>query len=956
MIKVQDWVASIPDEEKHIAYVGEGKSVQKEFLLCGDGWEAYQHWTFSLDMAFDLKSITTHDSRQVVSTRINRSEIDEATGVTADETIFKETYTVYDEDVLGYNQTDIAPLIKRVEKDGIHLIWTVLRQHTVLPGKLWATLRAASGEIDQIKKSDIMVFEVDAAVCAVPATVPAISEMEQIRQQAAEAKDAATAASSGANAAANRAYQAAGEAWNAMYECENYAELVTTKWEETSAYAQAAQQAQEKAAAYARAADQSQNVAAEHNNAASEQAEMAQQAAQTAMAASATAADAATEAEQAAVAAEEAARRSKALIVTTELVQDGMAYELKSTHAASEIYEHLQNGGTAVLDWMDGECLTLSSCTEEAAVFSAVTKNGKDARATIVTIDNDKGWSQSGATLGGGGTAEYNRVNVRDYGAVGDGVADDRAAIVAAFTAAKSMLPCEVYFPAGTYGISNGITVNMALGTGGLLVRGAGWNTTTIKYLESYNPRQTVNQWYAIRIWPAGMPNTAPSTEDNYLHDISITGLSVYDTNPCAHAIHPDKGDSNKEETHGFDIQYCKRVSVTDCKIDSVGDEAIDIFACHDVIVANNHIVNSPAAGSAGGAISIGDGSKNVVVSGNTINKTAEDETLEDGTVIAKSNFGIAVESLATPITDVIVTDNTIHGVRGGGVHFNTPNAGASITNLSITNNILNGCTNGIVSSGTKPMNGLKIHNNAIADCAEYGINLAGDMGDVTIVGNTIRNCKYGAKVVQLSSRQLHADNLFEDIVSTALYVRGQTTVKNCVFKNVGTTEGTATIYNDASATTNGTLVVSGCTMTGVRTKNAIYGAQTVRDTDIEFVDENGDVVYNHNVFGGSKDCFLRDLSGGKIGGRIEIQTSNGSVSGVKLTYAGGSAHAVQLNANRTRVIGCYIDADNGSYKAIVEKSGMNHNLVANNIVNKAITTTGAQSVAVNNIDTRVTA
>lgn len=421
MIKVQDWVASIPDEEKHIAYVGEGKCINKEFLLCGDGWERYKDWSFFLDMAFDLESITTRDSRQVVSTRINRSEIDEATGVTADETIFKETYTVYDEDVLGYDKTDIAPLTKHVEKDGIHLIWTVLRQQTVLPGKLWATLRAASGEYDEIKKSDILVFEVDAAVCAVPATVPAVSVMEQMCQQAAEAKDAAIAASNGANAAANRAYQAAGEAWNAMYECENYAELVTTKWEETSAYAQAAQQAQEKAAAYARAADQSQNVAAEYNNAVAEYAqevktvrdEVAQlrgeasQCANGATQAYRQAQGAAEAAAASATAAQKAAEQNKTLIVTTEVVQSvapngAPLGELKSTHAASEIYEHLQNGGTAVLDWVSGEYLSLSGCTEQYAVFCAVTKNGMNASATIVTIDNDKGWRQSVEELGDG--------------------------------------------------------------------------------------------------------------------------------------------------------------------------------------------------------------------------------------------------------------------------------------------------------------------------------------------------------------------------------------------------------------------------------------------------------------------------------------------------------------------------------------------------------------------------
>ena len=85
-----------------------------------------------------------------------------------------------------------------------------------------------------------------------------------------------------------------------------------------------------------------------------------------------------------------------------------------------------------------------------------------------------------------------NRVNVRDFGAVGDGVADDRQAIVDAFAAALDNLPCEVYFPAGVYGISNGITLNMTYGTGGLAVRGAGRDVTTIKYLEEgYNPDVT---------------------------------------------------------------------------------------------------------------------------------------------------------------------------------------------------------------------------------------------------------------------------------------------------------------------------------------------------------------------------------------------------------------------------------------------------------------------------------
>ena len=33
MITIRDWIATIPDEEKHVAYVGENESQQKQFLL-----------------------------------------------------------------------------------------------------------------------------------------------------------------------------------------------------------------------------------------------------------------------------------------------------------------------------------------------------------------------------------------------------------------------------------------------------------------------------------------------------------------------------------------------------------------------------------------------------------------------------------------------------------------------------------------------------------------------------------------------------------------------------------------------------------------------------------------------------------------------------------------------------------------------------------------------------------
>lgn len=62
------------------------------------------------------------------------------------------------------------------------------------------------------------------------------------------------------------------------------------------------------------------------------------------------------------------------------------------------------------------------------------------------------------------GDVSANLVNVRDYGAVGDGVTDDTAAIVAAIAAANSVagslvLGGAVYFPAGKYNVTSSIAI-----------------------------------------------------------------------------------------------------------------------------------------------------------------------------------------------------------------------------------------------------------------------------------------------------------------------------------------------------------------------------------------------------------------------------------------------------------------------------------------------------------------
>ena len=109
---------------------------------------------------------------------------------------------------------------------------------------------------------------------------------------------------------------------------------------------------------------------------------------------------------------------------------------------------------------------------------------------TVIVTDLDRGgtfiWSSTGTANGGtvfaGATGYWNRqydgaVNVKWFGAKGDGVTDDTAAIQAALDALPA-LGGVVYFPGeGPYTCASGVTTDK-----NLILRGDGKQTTILKY------------------------------------------------------------------------------------------------------------------------------------------------------------------------------------------------------------------------------------------------------------------------------------------------------------------------------------------------------------------------------------------------------------------------------------------------------------------------------------------
>jgi hypothetical protein len=185
----------------------------------------------------------------------------------------------------------------------------------------------------------------------------------------------------------------------------------------------------------------------------------------------------------------------------------------------------------------------------------------------------------------GTGTAQYSRtvqnklrdtVSVKDFGAVGDGVTDDVAAIDAGIAYLISAGGGTLYFPAGEYAIStdtvNGIKIENAAG---ITLCGAGQLATTIKNLAA-NPGHTISIFNSNNICIEDL-----TVDGNRLNQVSsghgirgenvdkltIQNVTVQQT--YSYGIGLQDGDFKNVRIHNVNIEYTGADGI-DCKnIDS---------------------------------------------------------------------------------------------------------------------------------------------------------------------------------------------------------------------------------------------------------------------------------------------------------------------------------------------------------------------------------------------------
>ena len=524
-------------------------------------------------------------------------------------------------------------------------------------------------------------------------------------------------------------------------------------------------------------------------------------------------------------------------------------------------------------------------------------------------------------------------LNVKDFGAVGDGKTDDEAAIWATLECALmdymvKDIPVTVYFPEGRYGLLNGgLYFYLPRGAGNLTIKGDGADKSTIVYLEEWT---NSGSWVALRIYP----RITPTSIDEYLHDITIEDLGIYDTDPVKHAWHTDKGDPGTEETHGFNIQYCVRATIKNCKVSNVGDEALDMTHCVDSQMIDNYVENSPGAGSAGGAISAGDGCENVLIANNTIIGSINDSN--------KTNWAIAVEALTERVEHVVIRNNTIRDIAGWGVNLGAPNGSMAdivvrdndiyhcrdggirlsgkgvTTNIQLLNNYIGNVRLGVHLDGSNKI-GTLIDGGVMEDLSSYAVNVGSTGHCDTVVQNvTIRNAKW--RVVYNAGQNTKLDRLYIDGVGTS----GDVT-DSAIIQYAG--GGDSAIYNS---------VILNC-----QNKRGIQGVSKVVNTYIQQPEISGYTAMTGVAL--IQNCRVN---------RMITLKSGYTVDGLVLyTEADLGSHAIVLsNLTDCTIKNCILTMP--SRYGISEAGTSNNNIITNNVCigGSGIKTVGDDTVVSGNV------
>jgi hypothetical protein len=370
-------------------------------------------------------------------------------------------------------------------------------------------------------------------------------------------------------------------------------------------------------------------------------------------------------------------------------------------------------------------------------------------------------------------------VSVKDFGAVGDGVTDDTAAIQAAFAAST-----DISLPPGNYILTGQITpqANTRVFGHGIIIVGG----TNIYPIQMTQPGLD----WSVSITVAGYSGVGILfswlADDLYIHDCTLDGGTIEaggSRNWTMHGIRP-------KTTGGVSKLTVRNVKLTKLSFgyfrsntDTGSVSNICVNGCHfttnfgqdwslnsintqtsDVRICNNRFENNLGTTIGGYSHNVSiTGGKGVVVSGNYIHSIEDDaihmeENTEDVTVNGNTIYALysGIQLLDNNVggsyripKNIVISGNTFVSLqptnttstenRGVRLSFD-PSGNSPAENVIVSNNVISGFNIGI-QLAESPLKGAMVHNNQIVDCDE---GIVVNYPSSKVRNNVLRRCAKG--------------------------------------------------------------------------------------------------------------------------------------------------------------------------------------------------------------------
>lgn len=348
--------------------------------------------------------------------------------------------------------------------------------------------------------------------------------------------------------------------------------------------------------------------------------------------------------------------------------------------------------------------------------------------------------------------------NVREFGAQGDGVADDTAAIQAALNSARTSGGGEVVLPAGTYLVSMNTNPNVpafsqALYIGGnTTLRGAGRGATTIK-LAAQN---AIDQQYVIRNYN---PQSSGATDTNItIRDLTVDGNAVNQTLSGALSAQGGIGIFYAAHLIVENVDSKNHIGSTNGTPGPSGQsgESLQLLAYHCVNVAFLNCEAYCDAGTIGSGIAtsnsfdarivncavhsttFGLGFTNFRDSGLNISNCNAYATTDNGYLFEQSHHITLANCQAGGLTPNAGSPNPPFpiNVYAGGVHNGFVLASCqavTVDNCQVVNASLSGFLSGLSGSSTSQSSNILFNNCRVEHIAAHGWQVQDATGDVSL-------------------------------------------------------------------------------------------------------------------------------------------------------------------------------------------------------------------------------